>query len=235
LLLTWRLLSGARPDVYEANPLAAALLEQFGWGGVALLKCGTSALIVLAILLVARRRPRVARRLAAGLCLLLASVVGYSGWLLSRPIDPLVQQLPHMAEEEARLTRMIAGVARFGNRRQAVCTAVLKGQIDLPTGVRRMRVILDEEKPNLSDHVRSYLPASDRPEEVASFLYYHASRLADAGVVEASLVEGLERQMSHDFPTAPRMNYRQAALCVPFPWGESRHVSADVPGPGSSS
>jgi hypothetical protein len=228
LLFTWRLLSGARPDVYEANPLAAALLQHFGWTSLAVLKCGTSTLIVGAILLLARHRPATAHRLLGGLCLVMASVVGYSAWLLFRPLDPMVAELPHLNAQDAQLDRQLGGVARFGRKRSVLCTDILNGRIGLAAGIQRMGTIVREEHANLTARIRAYLPALDRPEEVAAFLYYHSSLLVAQGDARASQLEDLSRKMRRDYPRAPQVNYQGSARALDFPWGQGRHVSADL-------
>jgi hypothetical protein len=231
LFFTWRLLSGAHPDIYEANPLAAALLARFGWGSLALLKAGTTALILLAVLALWRRRPMVAERVLGGVCLVLVGVVGYSGWLLARPKDPLVQEIPQINARNAQLDRMIDNVARFAHKRQVICLDTLHGRTDLAVGVRRLRVCLVEEKPNLTSGMRWHLPALDRTDELAAFLYYHASRLVSDGLATEDHLGALERQMSRLYPRAPLWDYRYVSSQDPFPWGAGRSlVSVSVTG-----
>ena len=224
LLLTWRLLSGAHPDVHEANPLAATLLQHFGWTGVALLKLATSTLLLLVIFALGRRRPVVATRLLGGLCLVMAGVILYSGWLLLRPVDPLVRQMPGMAEQDARLTHYIDGVGRFARKRRVICIELLGGRIDLSAGVRRMKDCLAEEQPHLASSMLAYLPVADRPEEVAAFLYFHASRLVKEGEASQGALTALEQQMSRSYPTAARLDDRGEVRTGLFPWGPGRHV-----------
>jgi hypothetical protein len=233
LLFTWRLLSGARPDVYEANPLAAALLEHFGWASLALLKVGTSALILLAVVVVARQRPALACRLLGGLCLFLGSVVGYSGWLLGRPVDPLVQEMPTLNARNLALDRQIGDVARFARKRKVICTDTMVGRTDLAAGVKRLRECIIEAMPKLSTGVRKHLPATDRTDEVAAFLYYHASRLVHDGQAQESDLARLEQHLGRLYPTAPVWDFRVVSAMEPFPWGSGRTlVSANVPDAG---
>jgi len=228
LLCTWRLLSGDRPDVYEANPLASALLHRYGWGSLVLLKVGTTTLIVLAVLLLARRRLAAARRLLGGVCLVMAGVVGYSGWLLLRPVDSSFTEMSTLTAEDAKLNHLIDGVVRFSRKRRAICLDLLSGRIDLSAGVQRIRDCLTEELPHLAVRVHAYLPSLDRPEELAAFLYYHASRLIDIGAGETTQLQDLERQVSGTYPTAPLLDHRRNVIRSSFPWGPGRQVSVDV-------
>ncbi len=207
LLLTWRLLSGGWPDVYEANPLAAALLARFGWAGLALLKSGCSALIVLAVLAVARRRPVVARRLLGGLCLLLLGVVGYSGWLLLRP-DPHAQEMSQLRGQAAELDHHLASLRRLDRERQLICLDILQGRSDLPAGVRRMSAYLAEKGPDLASSVQACLPEADRLEDVAAFLYFHASRLIVMRQATDVQLGRLDQQMRRVYPDVPRIDTR---------------------------
>jgi hypothetical protein len=221
-LLTWQLLGGSRPEVYEANPLASATLERFGWGGLALFKSAVSVLVVLAALLVLRRRPALAGRLLGGLCLLMAGVVGYSGWLMLRPTDPLVQQMPRLVERNAELSQRLSDLGRFERRRRAICADVLHERIDLAAAVRRMRDCLDEEEPKLSTCVRINLPARDRADEVAGFLYYHASRLVDLGLAKPGQLKHLGQRLGQCYPTVTLLECWRKNNHDPFPWGQAR-------------
>src|ERR671923_2773942 len=60
LFLTWLLVDGVR-GTYEANPLAANILEAYGWAGLAAFKVGCVAIVLATGALLWRRRPRTAR------------------------------------------------------------------------------------------------------------------------------------------------------------------------------
>jgi hypothetical protein len=227
-LLTWRLLSGACPDIYEANPLAAALLDRFGWASLAWLKTGTSCLVVGAVLLVARRRPVLAGRLMGGMCVVMAGVVGYSSWLLLRPADPLVQDISTMNQEKVVLDSQLLGVGRFARKRKLICSDVLTGRIALAAGMKKLHACLLEEIPRLNPTVRAFLPATDRPTEVAAFLYFHASRLVDEGAAHPGQLAILRRQVSKRYPAATLVNAWQVATTDQLPWVEAREVVAKV-------
>jgi hypothetical protein len=78
LYLTWYLLATPGEVFYEANPVALFMLESYGWWGMVVYKVGCVALVLGACLLVARWRPRTARRVLAVGCPALIGVVGYS-------------------------------------------------------------------------------------------------------------------------------------------------------------
>jgi hypothetical protein len=65
LTLTWFLLERSRGCVYESNPAASWCLARFGLGGLAGFKGGVVLTVAALVLLVARHRPRAARRVLA--------------------------------------------------------------------------------------------------------------------------------------------------------------------------
>ncbi|MBA4065949.1 MAG: hypothetical protein C0501_19970 [Isosphaera sp.] len=84
--LTFALLK-TNPLAFESNPLAAACLEEHGWGGLAVFKAAGVAVFAGAVVLLARRRPPVAAGVVAVGCAVLLAVTGYSHRLLAQS-DP---------------------------------------------------------------------------------------------------------------------------------------------------
>jgi hypothetical protein len=80
-LMTFALLR-LHPGAVEANPLAAACLEQHGWNGLALYKVGGVLVFVGSVILLARRRPKVAVGVVALGCAALLTVTVYTHGLL---------------------------------------------------------------------------------------------------------------------------------------------------------
>src|SRR5262245_39554998 len=77
-VLTWLLVSGqVHRDVYEANPLANAVLARGGWVGLGAFKLSCAALALGTALLVWRLRPATGARLTGVLSLAMLLVVGY--------------------------------------------------------------------------------------------------------------------------------------------------------------
>jgi hypothetical protein len=77
LVLTFALLR-LTGEAYEANPAAAACLEQHGWSGLAAFKAGGVLLFAGAVYLLVRRRPRVAASVVTLGCGVLLAVTCYS-------------------------------------------------------------------------------------------------------------------------------------------------------------
>src|SRR3989442_1605336 len=73
--LTWLLVAGVA-GAYEANPLAADILERFGWGGLALFKLTCVGVTLTAVYAVRTRAS--SRRLLQVACLASGAVVIYS-------------------------------------------------------------------------------------------------------------------------------------------------------------
>lgn len=79
--LTWLLVD--RGDLaYEANPLAAGVLEHYGWLGVGVFKLACVALVLGVGLWLWQRRPRTGRLLVGLGCLSSLVVVAYTMWLI---------------------------------------------------------------------------------------------------------------------------------------------------------
>ena len=81
LLMTWRLLN--RPDslIYEINPLARWSWEQLGWTGLISFKIAIVSVAAIAVIMIARRRPRVAGHVLSFGCAAAALVVGYGAFV----------------------------------------------------------------------------------------------------------------------------------------------------------
>jgi hypothetical protein len=83
LCLTWNLLELRGARFYEANPIAAAVLAHGGWWGLAMYKLLCAGTVLTAAALLARWRPRAARKVLVVACAVVAAVVGYSLWLVA--------------------------------------------------------------------------------------------------------------------------------------------------------
>src|SRR5262249_24186328 len=83
LVLTWYLRHVNGEGFYEANPVAETVLERFGWLGLGCYKLGCAGTVLAVTAALGRRRPRLARRVLAVGCPILAAVVGYSLFLLA--------------------------------------------------------------------------------------------------------------------------------------------------------
>jgi hypothetical protein len=80
-LMTFTLLQ-SDPSAFEANPLAAACLERYGWSGLAVYKTAGVVVFVVAVSLIARRRPPVALGVVGIGCGMLIVVTSYTHGLI---------------------------------------------------------------------------------------------------------------------------------------------------------
>lgn len=91
-LLTQSLIEGSGGEAFEANPIAAVWLEKHGWLGLAAFKAAGVLVFLGTIVLLVRRRPRVAAGLVALGCSVLIGVTTYSGRLMGKTDDPFAEQ-----------------------------------------------------------------------------------------------------------------------------------------------
>lgn len=97
---TYALIRHGDAKVYEANPVAAAWLDGYGWQGLALFKAGSILLFIGATALLAYRRPRVGMAVIGGACLVLLLVTVRSRALL--------EKLPDAPESESGRVPVLA-------------------------------------------------------------------------------------------------------------------------------
>jgi hypothetical protein len=91
--------------VYEANPVAAAWLEWYGWSGLAAFKAGCVVVLVGTVILLAGRSRRTATAVAGLGCAALLAVTLYSHDLLAAPAnhDPADDPTP----EPGRMSKLL--------------------------------------------------------------------------------------------------------------------------------
>jgi hypothetical protein len=224
-LLTWLLLdSGRRPEVYEANPLALAVLSRLGWAGLGGFKCLCSLVTLIAVLALCRRHARAGARLLAGLCTAMLAVVGYSGALLAQQADPESAKIDALLRQGSLLEGRIAALHDFDATRAAICKDLLAGKDDFPAAVGRMARCLARFSPALTPLRRRSLPDPGRPDEVAAYVYYHAYRIGSYGRLRPRLAD-LAAEMACLYPAAPRLE-------GPFPDRGNRRPWSAPSGPG---
>lgn len=81
-VFTFALIHLSGGTAYESNPVAAACLERHGWNGLAAFKVGGVCVFVVAVGLLASRRPQIAAGVAALGCAVLLTVTTYSHRLI---------------------------------------------------------------------------------------------------------------------------------------------------------
>lgn len=77
-----------KPGGYEANPVAAAWLDRYGWRGLAGFKSLSVLVVLLALGMVCRRRPKAGAAAVTVACAALLAVAVYSRHLMLRPDPP---------------------------------------------------------------------------------------------------------------------------------------------------
>jgi hypothetical protein len=199
---THLLLGGARGDVYEANPLAMRILHLHGWSGLALFKVLCTFVGLAAVGLLWRRRASVARRVLLGMCLIMASVVVYSGTLLAGPEDPELAEMPQLLNEATDMDHHFAVLRQFDEAKTRLCQDLIAGRRDIPASVARMRQCLERFGPRLLAHHRSTLPDIHKPRLVLSYLYYKLSAVVTTRPGGREQLRRLRRVILNRYPDA---------------------------------
>jgi hypothetical protein len=211
--LTWGLLNRS-PEVREANPLARAVLEQHGWGGLGLMKVVCTAIILAASLLVHRRRARLGAGLLGGVCLLMAGVDGYSLTLFRDDHQAVLE------EQYAVLDTQTEGLLRFNAHRVGICRGLLDGRLTLPAAVQELADCIRRERFCLPIPFRRTLPDAHRLERVAVYLAFQSHFLAAREPRFGARAAALREEVARLYPRAPKINYTDCPLAHPLlaPW-----------------
>jgi len=115
---TYTLIQTGGGRVYEANPVAAAWLERYGWTGLAAFKAGCVAVLVGAVLLLGARSRRAAAAVTALGCAALLAVTLHSRELLAAPpTDP--DPAEFATPEPGQVSRLLRPPYRRFSRPQA--------------------------------------------------------------------------------------------------------------------
>jgi hypothetical protein len=202
-LMTCRVLTLA--GGYEVNFFARSVLDQYGWGGLALYKFGSTVVFLAAVVLVSRRRALLGAQLLAVCCLVMAGVVGYSVYLLGghAPTDTAFRQA---LGQQTRLNGALNALCRFRTERDAVCRRLLADPLSFPHAVAEMARCIERHRGALARaHV---MPPTDRPVHVAVYLVVQAGRVAE-----------------HDPRLRPRLAAVRATLLSRHPQLEGRDMT----------
>jgi hypothetical protein len=205
--LTWALLeSGVRTDVYEANPLANAILARKGWLGLAGFKLVCTGVALGAGVAASIRRPAVGLRLMALEVLAMAGVVGYSALLVHGGTPAkTIDDLPALESRSNEISGCLTEMRRFDYIRGVICRRVLQGEEGFVAGVERLRGCIASYAPRLSKSQRERLPDTRNLDQVAAYMYHHSSRLSDDDAVSRAGLERLAREVARHYPEAPRI------------------------------
>ncbi|MFO0843196.1 MAG: DUF5658 family protein [Gemmataceae bacterium] len=214
-LFTWALLDGGMHlDVYEANPVANAILARQGWLGLAGYKGLCTAVALVAGLVVSARRPAVGLRLLAVECLVMSGVVGWSAVLVQRPAETQHNEMTLLEQRGHQLHDRIKCTHQFHVAREEICRLVIRGEAGLYVGLERMRTCIESNRPKLTRAQQRGLPDTRYTAQVAAYLYHHCSRLLELEPGGAARLESLGRAIGRRFPTAPRI---KASMPLDFP------------------
>ena len=217
--LTWVLLaSGLRNDVVEANPLALSILDRFGWAGLAGFKSACSLVALAAILAVSRRRVNAATRLLAALCLVMAGVVGYSGALLASPPPTHEPNLARLERQSRDISLSIQALTQLDRERSAICRKLLDGRTELPQAMEEMRDCLTRYAPRVTRAGRADFPEREQSAQVASYVYYHATRLPRLTARQADRLPEVAAEVGRHYPSATLIDARLLAHGVKPTW-----------------
>jgi len=216
--LTRLLLEGARPDVYEANPLAIRILHSQGWVGLALFKLLCTAVGLLAVDLLRRRQAAAARRVLLVMCLVMSSVNLYSGALLASPADKDAEDLTALKQESSGIDQQFDSLHQFAAARTQICEDLLAGRTDLDNALVAMRECLEEHSPRLLPYHRTNLPNVSRQDHVASYLFLKASALVSQQPDFQARLQELRETLQQRFPSIVLVDLQMLKLNHPLPW-----------------
>jgi hypothetical protein len=102
---TYALIESTGGVVYEANPVAAGWLDQYGWTGLAVYKAAAVLLVVGTIGLLVRRRPPAAVALTVAACLAVGFVTLRSHHYVTAAELEHLGDDPSLVEWKPRLVR----------------------------------------------------------------------------------------------------------------------------------
>jgi hypothetical protein len=219
--LTWLMverLDGAS----EANPLAARILEQFGWIGLALHKLGCVGVVLGIAAILVKRRPRLGRLVVRVGCGSALVVVGYSMWLLLSPSGLLSwsDELDQAERQAVNLRRLHLEQHRFVDYSQDLTKLLARGEIALPTAASSLNNFLtscDHDPlrylPELFDELRGEAC-------LAAYLVHKVGwELSDDPDQAQQRLEVLAREFAHyrvPLPEQVRASFAPATVWVSF-------------------
>lgn len=145
LTLTWWLLTCHGDWVYESNPVANWFLTIFGWTGITVFKLVMVAVVLVCACRISRRRPRLAKRVLTGGCLVLAGVVFYS-CCLAKSVSDWTADLATEQQRERRLAQQSSGLQGYRDLKERLTADLIWGRSSLKQAVAKLE---------MSDRVRS--------------------------------------------------------------------------------
>jgi hypothetical protein len=209
--LTWHLVRAGGGAVREANLVAAWLLGNYGWAGLAAFKAATMGLAAGLGVLIYLRRPAAGHRVLAFGCAALAAVVLYSGYLchdLRKPPAPGTAEAA-LASENDRLDAGLERSRQYYATLVEVARDVRAGRRSLEDGTRRLAATEQARDPNWLRKIRHYYPDHTDAECLTISLLNHIE-LNDGESVCDDL--RAEFQSLYGRPAPSRISFGQVAL-----------------------
>jgi hypothetical protein len=216
--LTHLLLAGVRPDVYEANPLATHILKDHGWLGLGIFKLLCTLAGLIAVGLLWRQCAAAAQRVLVVMCLIMVSVVVYSGTLLAGSVDPAADHMSVLRKEANIIAERFDRLRKFEDLQVRVCEDYFAGRDSLDEALARMGQCLEVHTHHLLSAHRDNLPKASRKDHVAAYLYLKVSTLAHSRIGAGERLMHL-RQTIHDrYPDLVLLDFSDGVLRSKLPW-----------------
>jgi hypothetical protein len=230
LLQTWLLVQGLG-SAYEANPLAAVVLAQFGWIGLALFKASSVVAVLGLALAIQRWHSQAAVGLLRLGCGVLALVLGH-GLLLAggsageRAEAAQTAQRRQAVMQQRRQRAHLFSLAAA--RREQLAARILAGQLTLSQAARQLADYLQEIGSGTSTPLRAYCgeAMSDEACLAVHLLYELGCQLRDRPTLARQHLRQLRAQWAVYGEQLPRF---VAWVFVETEKSDSQTVAAQPP------
>jgi hypothetical protein len=202
LVLTWHLLSHGDGQVYEGNPLARWWLAHYGWLGLTLFKLSLALFVVGLTLVIARQRPRAAGKVLVLSCVILATVVLYSGllaWAVAgRSVAPGLcdPEVAAVSDRSRDLDRQRERVGAYQQLLERLSADLIAGRRTLPEAVGLLAESERGRSPDWLRYLGRAYPGRSEQARLAANLVYHALFLLQGG---SSVDEETARRLAADY------------------------------------
>jgi hypothetical protein len=174
LLLTRQLLTTPGTCFYEANPVAARILRTAGWWGLGLFKLACAGTVVGVYVVLARRRPWLARAVLAGAVPVVCLVVGYSLFLAGGSDRRAIVEAHERQREldHRKRDRLV-----YQGKLDQAAREVLARQQSLPEAARALLAYLPSLHYNPLYPLENYYPTLSNEGRLAVSVFREASYL----------------------------------------------------------
>jgi hypothetical protein len=183
LVLTCYLLQTESGWVYESNPVAQWWLVRWGWSGLAGFKLALLLLVITAVRLIGRYRPRIARHVLTFACGVTVLIVGYSCTLLGtarcqgRVIT--TEDEVRIQTESAQIDVQVQRMQAFYKARDQLVEDLNEGRVSLEAVVTQLAATEQVCDPDWLKSLRLAYPGHTDRERLAELVLYHARLLKE--------------------------------------------------------